>query len=120
MPCSTVRKSFELLFTDRCNIKEYTEYKRKDGSAGFIQQEKYTDIPCRLSYDNIKRAYQTNSVSHIMQTARLFLAPDIDVRPGSTVTVLKNGKELKYKNSGIPAVYQTHIELLLEPVNIEA
>lgn len=117
---STARKSFELLYTDRCFIKELKAYSRSDGSTGFEAHEIYSDVPCRLSFVNIKRAYQTNSVSHTMQTVKLFLSPEIDVKPGSIITVLRCGKLLEYKNSGIAAVYSTHSELLLEPVKTAA
>lgn len=45
---------------------------------------------------------------------RLFLAPEIKVAPGSKITITQNGVVGEYKNSGVPAMYDTHQEIMLE------
>ena len=115
-----VRRLYEQMYTDICAVSEYESYRREDGSTGFALKPVYEDVPCRLSFDNIKRAYQTDTVSHTMQTVRLFMSPDREMRPGCVVEVRRGDRVLTYKNSGIPAVYATHQELILEPMKTEA
>ncbi len=112
---SFTAKIADIMFTDRCDIYEYESTLREDLSTGAMLRLKYENLACRMSFDNIKRVYQTSAVGHTMQTVRLFLLPGVNVKPGSVITVTRNGEKFKYKNSGIPAVYETHTELLLEP-----
>lgn len=115
-----VRREIEALYTDVCRVFEASAYLRADGSTGFVEQCVLEDEPCRLSFDNSRRAYQTDTVSHTMQTVRLFLPPERVVRAGSRIEVRRGGRTLVYKNSGLPAVYATHQEILLEPMHVEA
>ncbi len=109
-----------LLMTDRCDVFGYENIRRDDGSTGVRQAPLWRDLPCRLSYDNIKSVYETSSVSHTTQTARLFTPPDIDIPEGSAVTVRRGGVVLGYKSTGTPAVYRTHREYLMEPSKVRA
>ena len=102
------------LFTDRCCVYGYESYRRADGSTGSREVLLLENIPCRLSFDNIKRVYETNTVSHLTQTVRLFTPPETVIPEGSAVVLQRGQTELRYKSSGIPAVYETHREYLLE------
>lgn len=73
------------------------------------------DQPCRLCFETLKAAGQTESAVEVAQIIRLFLSPEITVPPGSRITVTQDGVTREYKNSGIPAVYPTHQEIILEP-----
>ena len=44
---------------------------------------------------------------------KLFLSPDIIVKAGSNITVTQAGKTTEYIASGIPAIYDTHQEIML-------
>lgn len=70
--------------------------------------------PCRLSFETLKAARQIGSAAGITQVIKLFLAPEITVKPGSKVTVMQDGVTADYKCSGVPAVYPTHQEIMLE------
>lgn len=72
------------------------------------------DQPCKLSFETLKSAQQTESAASITQIIKLFLSPDITVKAGSKVTVIQDGVTADYKCSGIPAVYPTHQEIILE------
>lgn len=71
------------------------------------------DEPCRLSFSSSPSVSDGN-VPEINQTVKLFFAPNITVKEGSKVTVTQNGVTTVYKQSGTPAVYQTHTEINLE------
>ena len=49
-----------------------------------------------------------------MQTTTLFISPDVVIEPGSKIVVTQNGKTVAYKQSGEPALYNTHQEIILE------
>lgn len=70
--------------------------------------------PCRLSYDGLQAASSTGTVVSKKQTIKLFLSPDISIKPGSKITVTQEGITADYTYSGIPAVYPTHQEIALE------
>lgn len=70
--------------------------------------------PCRLSFETLKTAQQTESAAAVTQVIKLFLSPEIRVKPGSKVTVTQDGVTVDYKCSGVPAVYPTHQEIILE------
>ena len=48
------------------------------------------------------------------QTIKLYIYPDINIKNGSKIIVTQNGKKQEYKNSGEPARYETHQEIMLE------
>ena len=71
--------------------------------------------PCRLSFETLKAARQTKSAAGIEQVIKLFLAPEVRISPGSRVTVTQDGMTADYGCSGIPAIYPTPQEVILEP-----
>lgn len=70
--------------------------------------------PCKLSFETVKAAVQTETAAMISQAAKLFLSPDVTISAGSKLTVTQNGKTTAYSSSGVPAVYPTHQEIILE------
>lgn len=70
--------------------------------------------PCRLSYSSYGTANQTDTVSNIEQTIKLFIAPEIKITSGSKLRITQNGVTTDYISSGVPALYETHQEISLE------
>lgn len=70
--------------------------------------------PCRLSFETIKTTVQSDSVASISQVTKLFVSPDISIKPGSKITVSQGNVTTDYTCSGVPAVYPTHQEIMLE------
>ena len=70
--------------------------------------------PCKLSFKKLTAASQTETAAAVSQVIKLFLAPEINVKAGSKLVVTQNGVTGKYSASGIPAVYSTHQEIVLE------
>lgn len=108
------RKAIESLYSGKCDVTEYQEYARENRSTGHREVKVLEDIPCRLSFSSSPNASPTESASQISQTIKLFMAPEITVAAGSKVTVTQNGVTTEYKSSGVPAVYETHQEIVLE------
>lgn len=70
--------------------------------------------PCKLSFETITTAVQTETAATISQAVKLFISPDVTIKPGSMLTVTQNGVTTEYTSSGVPAVYPTHQEIMLE------
>lgn len=103
------------MYTGTCTVAE-----RRKVEGGASKLVAYRDEvvlegqPCRLSVKASGPAQQTGSAVGIAQVIKLFLAPDVTVRPGSKVTVAQDGVTADYRCSGVPAVYATHQEIVLE------
>jgi hypothetical protein len=101
-----------------------------DGVATVIEHQKvrnektklteYEDVtvlegqPCKLSFSSIAAVIQSESAASTTQTTKLFISPDIKIKPGSKITVTQSGVTNDYTYSGVPAVYQTHQEIMLD------
>lgn len=109
------RKAIESRYTGLCDIIE--KRKLKDGATKATVLRDIAVLsnqPCRLSYSNFGIANQTETVSNIEQTIKLFIAPEIKIVPGSKLIITQNGVTTDYISSGVPAIYETHQEICLE------
>lgn len=115
----TCKRGLDTLYTGFCDIYEYV--KVKDDFTKVISTTLtllYENIPCRASYYNNSsnissvKDQQFNSIKK--QTIKLFFPNQFSVPAGSIFEVTQNGKFTKYKNSGEPALYSSHQEVMLE------
>lgn len=107
------RKSIESTYTDKCNITEYVN--TKINNVVSTSKELITsDEPCRLSFSKLSSTTESDEASSVAQIIKLFISPDIEIKPGSIIEVSRNSKTTRYKASGKPAVYLTHQEIILE------
>lgn len=108
------RSAIESLYRDTADI--YTIQKVVNPETHITEmsyQAFQTGIPCKLS---IKTAYitaDTDTVSTSEQSITLFLSPDIIVPSGSRFIIMHFGRELRFEQSGLPAVYPDHQEIRL-------
>lgn len=109
---SLVRKHVERLYTDICDIWEYTQTVDGSGITCFDELQVQQQLPCRLNYYTSTSTGEGKAAS-VSQDILLFLSPDIIVKPGSKLVVNKSGIVTVYKNSGEPAIYETHQEIRL-------
>lgn len=70
--------------------------------------------PCKLSFETLKSAVQTDSVATVTQITKLFVSPDVSIKVGSKITVTQDSVTTDYACSGVPAVYSTHQEIILK------
>ena len=108
-----VRKALERGYNGTFTVTEHKKITKPNHTTGFSDVDVLVDQPCRLSFSSSPSA-KDGDVAEINQTVKLFFAPEIKVKEGSKVTVTQNGVTTAYKQSGTPAVYQTHTEILLE------
>lgn len=91
----------------------------------------FEELPCRISFESSAAAgglgaaargtgvaaaggsavagKAAGAASPVAQKIRLFLSPEIKIRPGSKIVV----RDTVYAGTGIPAVYETHQEIML-------
>lgn len=108
------RKAIESLYDGKCTITEHQKVQKENKSTGFQDVIVQEEIPCRLSFKTVNNTNQTETAASIVQITKVFLAPEIQVKPGSKLTITQNGVTTDYKSSGEPAFYSTHQEIVLE------
>lgn len=109
------RKAIESMYDGTCTIIERQKVKLPNKSTGFKDIVVLEDIPCRLSFKTITNTNQAETgVSAVVQVTKVFIAPEIKVKPGSKLTITQNDVTTEYKSSGQPAIYTTHQEIELE------
>ncbi len=109
------RKAIEATYS---GILTVTEMKKdKDEKSKLTKTEPVIVLenqPCKLSFETLKAAVQTDSAATVTQITKLFVSPNVSIRAGSKITVTQDGVTTDYTRSGIPAVYPTHQEIVLE------
>ena len=109
------RKNIESTYEGVLTITEHQKVKDESTKiTGYQDVIVLDDQPCRLSFEKIQTAIQSESAAAVAQTTKLFVSPDIEIKPGSKITVTQAGVTTDYQCSGIPAVYQTHQEFILD------
>lgn len=109
------RKAVESQYDGVCDIIEYQE--KQDPIKKITRHEEITvqeKQPCRLSFEEVYVNNETNTESKVVTKVKLFIAPELQINPGSKIIVKQRGRKKAYKNSGEPAVYNTHQEFMLE------
>lgn len=109
------RKAIEATYTGMVTVSEYQRV--KDPNTALTSYKEVVVLenqPCKLSFESIATAVQTGTVATVSQAVKLFLSPDITIKPGSKLTVTQTGVTTEYSSSGVPAVYPTHQEIMLE------
>lgn len=109
------RQAIESTYDYLCDVIEYQEVKNKVNKRTEYQEVTVLDeLPCRISYKNIANTNQTENENSVTQIVKLFIGPGVKIKPGSKIIVTKGDWSKEYKNSGEPAIYDTHQEIVLE------
>ena len=109
-----VRSLIEKGYRGKCTITEKQKITKADRSIGFDDVIICENIPCKVSFENITSSNKTDSVNSISQIIKLFISPDLTIKPGSKIIVSQDNVQSIYQSTGIPAVYPTHQEILLK------
>lgn len=108
-----IREAVESWYTDTCNVYG-TKKVKKDNITSFEDTIIVEEQPCRLSFSKALPTNNADGTSTLSQTIKLFISPNIDIKPGSNIEVIRGERKVMYKCSGEPAVYETHQEITLE------
>lgn len=108
------RAAVESEYRGVCDVKTLAqETDEETGLVGTSEEVVIQNQPCRLSFQSLSAAENTETAASVSQRAKLFISPDITIKSGSRITVRQNGAEREYAMSGVPAVYPTHQEVML-------
>lgn len=115
MNYTRVKKAIEATYTDRCTVAEHKKTTDKETKLAVWEDvETIKNQPCRLSFQAVKSTQQEGAAEAMVQSVKLFVSPGIAIKEGSKVTVTREGREFVYASSGVPALYPTHQEIMLE------
>lgn len=109
------RKAIEATYFGTLTVIELQ--KVKDERSKLIKDVEVVVLenqPCRLSFEKLQTAAQSESAAMITQRVTLFVSPDVSIKAGSKLTVTQDNVTTDYTRSGVPAVYPTHQEITLE------
>lgn len=109
------RAAIEVLYEDVCTIYEYRSV--TDDKSKLTSKQEVPVIenqPCKLSFESTDAAAPIDGANEKAVSVKLFISPDIAVRPGSKIVVTHKGTETAFSNSGVPAVYSGHQEIVLK------
>ena len=116
MDVKGAKGALRLLWTDTATISEYHDYDDEDESTQQGPVAVLENVPCKLSFQSIKETSQTETAAVIAQAAKLFIDPGLDIKPGSKITIARAGRVFEFKQSGLPAVFTGHQEIILVPL----
>ncbi len=109
------RQALERTYDGVASVVEYKKIKDEETRiTNFKEVSVLEGQPCRLSFSSITTVVQSDSTASVNQTTKLFISPDVAIKPGSKITVTQNEVTKDYTYSGVPAVYATHQEIMLE------
>lgn len=110
------REAIESTYSGVCTVierrdvrDERTKITRKNEEVPVVENQ-----PCKLSFEKLNAVVQTDTAAKLTQGTKLFIAPEIKIKPGSKIIVEQNGTTTEYSASGEPAVYFSHSEYMLE------
>ncbi|MBE6070051.1 MAG: hypothetical protein E7211_20535 [Clostridium lundense] len=109
------RMAIERLYEDKCTVTEVQ--KTKDPVTHITSSQPVLVLenqPCKLSFSSIKSADESSNVASVEQVVKLFISPDITIKPGSKITVTHLEKVIEYSCSGQEVNYPTHKEIVLQ------
>lgn len=105
----------ERLYADTCTI--YTVQKVTDPRTHVTSSQRVAVIenqPCRVSFSQFPATGQNATVDTVSQSVKLFISPDVVAPAGSKIEITRQGGITVYRQSGWPAMYPTHQEVMLE------
>ena len=108
------RKEIERTYNHICNIFIKKEVKNIETfETEFITDTYIKKQPCRVSFKNINNT-SNGEVAGYTQQIKLFIDEKIKILEGSSIEIIVNGEKTLYKQSGKPALYPCHQEILLK------
>lgn len=108
-----VRAAIESRYDGKCIITERQKTTDPETHITGFSEVETGSFRCHLSYKSSPSG-QNGQPAELKQTIKLFLAPEIRIKPGSKITVIQNGRQEEYQGSGVPDIYTNHQEIHLE------
>lgn len=109
------RKAIEATYFGTLTVTELQKVKNE--KSKLMEESEVVvlqDQPCRLSFEKLQTAIQSESAATITQSTKLFVSPDVAIKAGSKLTVTQDNVTTDYTRSSVPSTYPTHQEITLE------
>lgn len=111
---SKARKHIEKLYLDTCSVYEFQEV--TDPKTHMTTHELvlvHENVPCKISFNDFPQSGEGVG-SSLSFLATIFLSPDLTIKEGSKMVIVKNGKTYELSNSGVPRMGINHQEIRLK------
>ena len=108
------RNAIESQYDSVCDIIERQAVTENNITKNNKEVTVEIEKPCRVSCEDIDANTETDTEAKKNQKIKLFIAPELVIKPGSKIVVTRKNRVTAYKNSGEPAVYDTHQEIMLD------
>lgn len=110
-----VKNPLATLWVGKCTIYEFKDVTNPD-TFQTTQEEVpvLVDEPCRLSYNFEQSTDIRSGAAVVSQSITLFIRPNLTIKPGSIIEITQNNVTERYCDSGQPAIYRNHQEIILE------
>lgn len=103
------RAALEMTYEDSMTVERHKTERGQNRISKAVTTVVYEGISCALSYER-NRSEQTDTLHKIDSDAVIFCAPEYELLPGDSITVLRFGKEIVYEAVGRSRLYATHRE----------
>jgi len=103
------------LWKDKLTVTEYQKVVKPNKSTGFEEVIVLEDQPCKLSFSTLQAVNQGDTEAQTVQVVKLFLSNDLKIKPGSKIMVQRKDDLFEFSQSGLPAVFSNHQEIVLVP-----
>ena len=106
--------ALQKLWNDTCTVYVQTKKQNPENKrTEFVEEVLFENQPCKLSFESITSASESNHTATVSQSAKLFLDKLLSVPSGSKIVISRDGKTFTFANSGEPGVFTFHQEISL-------
>ena len=109
-----IKTALRTLWLDMCTIYEYQPVKRENRPTIHEEVAIIVDEPCKLSFAGLSSVNQTDAGAEIVQTAKLFIDEELNIKAGSKIVIKRKDKEFIYGCSGEAGIFTNHQEIALK------
>lgn len=106
------RQALEATYEDWLEVWRPEPY--KEGAITKTRPVQVAGSACALSLAGGGAGEQTSSFNLVEYGAKLFAPPEIDIKAGDSLQVVRCGKRYAFEPVGEPAPYPTHQEVFLK------
>jgi len=103
------------MWTDKMTVSEYQEIDKPNGSTGFQEVYVIADAPCKLSFTTLANVEGGEGNAPLRQVVKVFCDAELDIKAGSKIEIVRDGKVYTYRQSGTPGRFSAHQEIVLIP-----
>lgn len=109
------RKAIESQYNGSCDILEYQPTRNEKTKVNERAEVMvFQNQLCKVSFEKITNVNSSDTTNKVSQVIKLFIAPELNIDPGSKIIATQENRTEEYQSSGKPAIYVTHQEIILE------